>query len=339
MTGPYRYPSPRQGWLDRHREEIIDPALPILDAHHHVWQQAGNPYGPAELMADLRTGHNIIGTVFVQAHYAYRPDGPEELRSVGETERANAHAEDAAAAGAPEQICRGIVAFADLRLGDRVEPVLEAHRAAAPSRLKGIRHLLSRDPNFPNGVAVRPAEAGLLGTPAFRAGLACTARHGLTFDAMLYHSQLGELTDMARALPQLPIVIDHFGCILGVGPYRGREDESFAAWKADLANLAACPNVSMKLGGLGMIVCGFDYHERTDPPGSAELQAAWQPFFDVCLDLFGPSRCMFESNFPVDKGMFSYPVLWNTFKRLASGASADEKALLFRDTAIRFYGL
>lgn len=338
MTGPYRYPNPRPEWLDRHKEDILEPDLPILDAHHHIWEQAGNPYGPRELLADLGTGHNVVGTVFVQAHYGHRTEGPEGLRCVGETERANAHAE-AAAGGVRPAICRGIVAFADLRLGAGVEPVLQAHRAAAPVRLKGIRHLLSRDPNFPNGVAVRPAGAGLLGSPSFRTGLACLARHGLGFDAMLYHSQLAEPTAMAQALPDLPIVVDHFGCILGVGPYRGREKEAFAVWKAELRRLAQCSNVFMKLGGFGMIVCGFDYHERPDPPGSAELCEAWQPFFDVCIDLFGPERCMFESNFPVDKGMFSYPVVWNAFKRLASSASPNEKALLFHDTAARFYRL
>jgi predicted TIM-barrel fold metal-dependent hydrolase len=175
--------------------------------------------------------------------------------------------------------------------------------------------------------------------PAFRAGFACLAKHGLSFDAWLYHTQIHQLADLARAFPATPIVLDHVGGPLGVGPYRGRRDEVFADWRNGIRALAECPNVHMKLGGLAMVVNGFDFHENVLPPSSGELADAWRPYMETCIEAFGPHRCMFESNFPVDKGMCSYPVLWNAFKRIAAGASSAEKAALFHDTAARFYRL
>lgn len=339
ITGRYRYPQPRPAWLARHTEEIIDPDLPIVDPHHHLWEQDGNAYLVDEFAADLSSGHRIVATVFVQAHYGYRNSGPDELRSVGETEKVARMAEAACARGVSATVAAGIVGFADLMLGERVAPVIEAHLAAAGGRFRGVRHSVSRDPNFPDGIVLRPAPAGMLADGRYRAGLATAASYGLSYDAMLYHRQLPELTDAARALPELAIVLDHFGCVIGVGPYRGHERETLATWRDDLAQLAACPNVSVKLGELGMIICGPSWHERPTPPTSAELADAWRPQVETCIELFGAERCMFESNFPVDKGMFSYPVLWNAFKRLAAGASADEKEALFQNTATQFYRL
>lgn len=338
FTGAYRYPQPRADWLARQREEIIDPDLPIIDAHHHIWQQDGNPYGLADLAEDTGSGHRIVGTVFVEAHSSYRPDGPEALRPVGETESI-----EAMLAANPELavrgLCRGIVGKADLTLGAQVAEVIAAHRAASPDRFRGIRHLVTRDPHFPNGIALRPSPEGLLKRLDFRDGLAEVARAGLTFDAMLYHSQISDLAEVARLIPDLTIVLDHFGAPLGVGPYTDRRDDVLRHWQLAIRELAKCPNVVIKLGGQGMIISGDFWHERDTPPGSAELAAAWQPLFDTCIAAFGPDRCMFESNFPVDKGMFSYTVVWNAFKRLASGASASEKATLFHDTASRIYRL
>ena len=337
VTGRYRYPPPAPEWLARRREDVFDPALPIVDAHHHLWVEHESPYLLDELADDVADGHAIVATVFVQAHYGYRHGGPAHLAPVGETEKVAAIAEAAEQRGVSTAIVAGIVAFADLTLGDRVAEVLDAHARASGGRLRGVRHSVSRDPLFPDGIVLRPAPAGLLADPRYRDGLATVAAHGLSYDAMLYHCQLPELTAMARAIPDLPIVLDHLGCILGVSPYRGREQEVFAAWRADLAELARCPNVSVKIGGMGMIVCGATWHERPMPPSSLELAEAWRPYVETCIELFGVDRCMFESNFPVDKAMYSYRTLWNAFKRLTAGASKDERAALFAGTAARIY--
>jgi L-fuconolactonase len=337
ISGPYRYPNPNTRWLDQYAEEAIEPELPIIDSHHHLWEQDGNIYLLDHLSKDLSTGHNIIATVYVQANYAYRDFGPEELRSLGETERIVRIAEDAKQRGIHTEVCAAIVGFADLMLGDQVAAVLEAHLDTAPERLRGVRHSVSRDPHFPKGIVLRPAPAGRLSHPKFRAGLATLAKYGLTYDAMLYHTQIPELTVAARALPELPIVLDHFGCIIGVGPYRGCERSTFETWRNDIRNLADCPNVTVKLGGMGMVISGATYNDRPLPPSSLELADAWRPYVQTCIEFFGVKRCMFEGNFPVDKAVFSYGILWNAFKWLTSGASVFEKAALFHDTAAAFY--
>lgn len=339
VTGRFRYPPPRESWLARHQEPILEPHLPIIDAHHHIWEEPESHYLLEDLLADTASGHRIVATVFVQAYYGYRIGGPEELRCVGETQRITALRAMARQQGNQTDVAAGIVGFANLLLGDRVAPVLQAHVEAAPDNFRGVRHSVSRDPNFPNGIVVRPAPAGLLSDPDYRAGLATVQRFGLAYDAMLYHRQIPELTATARALPGLPIILDHFGCILGVGPYQGREHETFLSWRADMAELARCDNVHVKLGGLGMIVCGARWHERSRPPSSLELAEAWRPYVETCIEVFGAHRCLFESNFPVDKAMFSYPVLWNAFKRLTQGASASERLAVFHDTAAKVYGI
>ncbi len=337
VTGRYRYPPPNPAWLTRMVEPVLEPDLPIIDAHHHLWEEAGQPYLLDEISSDLNDGHRIEATVFVQAHYGYRTTGPIELAPVGETERVAAMAAAARTDNGRTDIAAAIVGFADLTLGDRVEAVLDAHIAAAPERFRGIRHGVSRDPHFPDGIVLRPAPEGLLGDPGYRAGLAAVARAGLSYDAMLYHRQVPELTALARVMPDLPIVLDHIGCIIGVGPYQGHKHETFLRWRRDMHALADCPNVAVKIGGFGMIICGARWHERDTPPSSDELAAAWRPYVETCIDLFGPDRCMFESNFPVDKAMYSYRTLWNAFKRLTAGLGDTERHALFAGTAARFY--
>lgn len=339
VSGRYRYPPPAPAWLAQRVEDVIDPALPIVDAHHHLWDEGGHPYLLDEMLQDAGDGHRIVATVFVQAHYGYYTSGPAQLAPVGETEKVAAISDAARRLGASTEIAAGIVAHADLTLGDRVEEVLEAHAAAAGGRLRGIRHSVSRDPNFPDGIVIRPAPARLLSEQSYRAGLARIEAFGLSYDAMLYHRQIPELTALAYAMPNLRIVLDHIGCIIGVGPYAGRESEAYRMWIADMTELARCPNVVVKLGGLGMIVCGARWHEQPLPPTSVDLADSWRPYIEACLDLFGAERCMFESNFPVDKGMYSYRTGWNAFKRLTSGSSTDEKEALFSRTAARVYGL
>lgn len=319
-------------------EAILEPALPIVDPHHHLWERDGQGYFLDELLADTGSGHNIVATVFAQCAWAYRTDGPEALRPVGETEFVAGIADEAARRGSKTRVCAGIVGHADLTLADGVDAVLEAHLAAAGGRFRGIRHLTARDEGFRAGIAP-PPPAGMMGTAPFRAGFARLAGFGLSFDAWLYHTQIPELTRLARDFPGTPVVLDHVGGPLGIGPYQGRRDEVFGTWRSAVQELAGCPNASVKLGGLAMLVAGFGYHERPRPPASAELAAAWRPYIETCIAAFGPDRCMFESNFPVDKAMCSYVALWNAFKRIAEGALADEKRALFHDTAARFYRL
>ncbi|MFT3965522.1 MAG: amidohydrolase family protein [Sphingobium sp.] len=339
VTGRYRYPAPRPEWLRLLEEDVIAPDLAIVDPHHHLWVEGGSPYLLDQLSADLADGHDVIATVFVQAHYGYRADGPAHLAPVGETEKVARIAHEAKARGLHTEIASAIVAHADLLLGDVVDEVLDAHMLAAPDRVRGIRHSVSRDERFPDGIVLRPAPAGMLANPRYRAGLRRLETRALVYDAMLYHRQIPELTAVARAMPGLAIVLDHIGCIIGVGPYEGRAQDSFRQWARDMGELARCPNVRVKIGGFGMIICGAKWHERPSPPTSLELAEAWRPYVESCIDLFGPDRCMFESNFPVDKAMYSYRTLWNAFKRLAAGASDSEGTALFSGTAADTYRL
>ena len=339
-TGSSHYLSVREDWLARRVEPILEPDLPIVDPHHHLWDRGGWRYLLDELLADLNAGHRITDTVFIQCRAFHRAHGPEELRPVGETEFVNGVAAMSASGGyGPARICAGIIGHANLALGAKVEAVLEAHIRAGGGRFRGIRHITAWDADPVTLNPGNPAPEGLMGTAAFREGFAKLAAMDLTFDAWLYHPQIPELTALARAFPGARIVLDHVGGPLGIGRYAGRQKDVFAAWEPAIRELAACANVHVKLGGLGMRINGFGFDAQAEPPGSEALAAAWKPYIDTCIDAFGPGRCMFESNFPVDKGSYSYAVGWNTFKRLAAGASAAEKAALFAGTATRFYRL
>lgn len=321
-------------------EEILEPDLPICDPHHHLWDYPGSRYLLDELLADLGSGHKVESTVFVECGSFYRAEGPEALRPVGETEFVNGVAAMCASDRyGPVRACAGIVGFADLTLGSEVEEVLAAHVVAGGGRFRGVRHAAGWDDSAAvHNSHTNPPEM-MYGRADFRAGFARLANFGMSFEAWQFHPQLPELLDLARAFPEQPIVLDHVGGFLGIGPYAGRRDEIFPSWAANIRDLADCPNVVVKLGGLGMSMCGFGYQKREVPPSSAELAKAWAPYVETCIEAFGPERSMFESNFPMDKVSCSYATLWNAFKRLASGASAAEKAQLFRDTARRVYRL
>jgi len=329
----------RDRWRAQVTEEILEPALPICDPHHHLWDHPKSRYLLDELLADTGSGHNVVATVFVECMSMYRAAGPEPLRPVGETEFVNGVAAMSASGryGAT-RVGAGIVSFADLRQGEGVGEVLDAHMAVSP-RFRGIRHAAGWDASDKVRNSHTNPPPGLLADAAFRRGFAELGRRGLTFDAWLYHPQLRELLDLARAFPETPIVLDHFGGPLGIGPYEGKRAEIFAAWKRDFRELAGCPNVVAKLGGLVMPLNNFGFHRRERPATSAELVEATRDWYLHAIDCFGPSRCMFESNFPVDKASCSYAVLWNSFKRLTAGFSAAERAALFHDTSARFYGL
>jgi L-fuconolactonase len=338
MSGNGRPPSVDTRWLARLSEEIIDPTLPIIDAHHHLWEVSGYSYLLDDLLADLGRGHNVKATVFVQCGYAYRSSGPEHLRPVGETQRIAAIGEEAARRQAACRINAAIIGFADLRLAADVDAVLEGHIAAAAGRFRGIRMISALDDAVTRHL-LPPPPGRLLADHAFRAGFARLSRFNLSFDAWLFHPQIPELTDLARAFPDVPIAVNHMGGILGIGPYKNTPGAVFQLWRQSILELSRHPNVHVKLGGLGLSVSGRDYHLAPLPAASGELANDWRPYIDTCIDAFGVNRCMFESNFPVDKAACSYAVLWNAFKRLTAGASASEKAALFHDTAQRFYRL
>lgn len=330
--------SDREAWLSQIKEEPIDPELSICDPHHHLWPQPDNRYLLKELLQDTEGGHNITQTVFLECRSMYRQYGPEEMRPVGETEFVQGIATQSARGQYGTNVAAGIVGFADLTLGAGVAAVLEAHIAASSDRFRGIRQIAAWDASD-NVISLARPPKRLLLDPKFREGFACLQKYRLSFDAWLFHTQLMELLDLARAFPDTTIILDHIGGPLGVGPYAGRREEVLGEWQHGIAALATCPNVFVKLGGLGMPLCGFGWHERATPPNSTELAEAMAPYYDFCIEQFGVNRCMFESNFPVDKLSYSYTVVWNAFKRIVRDFPPEEKAALFQDTAVRVYRL
>jgi L-fuconolactonase len=329
-------------WLAKHHEPIIEPDLPIVDPHHHLWDR-GYRYLFDELLADTVSGHNIRSTVFLQCRSMYRADTDPALAPVGETEFVNgAAAMSASGLYGEARLCAGIVGFADLLLGTEVDRVLEAHLRVAGERFKGIRNssVWDEDPSVKTVPSEIPRDLLLDGK--FREGFARLGRYGLTFDAWLFHHQIPDLADLARAFPAINVVLNHIGGPIGINAYADKREEVWRLWHDNIAALAKCANVYVKLGGMGMNVMGFgfdDRHQHKVPVSSEELAVGWRPYIEHCIATFGVARCMFESNFPVDKRTCSYEVLWNAFKRVAKNYSASEKAALFSGTAQRFYRL
>ncbi len=328
----HRQPTP--AWLQASREEALDPGLPIVDAHHHFSEHWGG-YMPTDLLADFQ-GHRIEATVYVQCAWKYRTGGLEALKPVGETHAVVEVTEDINHRQSRTQVAAAIVGYADLRLGAAVDEVLAAQIEAGQGRFRGIRNSGAFHDSFKHGVLDRPMK-GLYMDAAFRAGYARLAHHGLSFDAWIYHPQLEEVFDLACAHPEVPLILDHIGGVLGVAEYRGRPDLASREWLPWMKQLAKCPNVYMKLGGLGTAVFGYDFADQPQPPSSQRLADAWRPWLEPAIELFGAQRCMFESNFPVDRSAAGYGVVWNAFKRLAGGASESEKHMLFAGTASSVY--
>jgi L-fuconolactonase len=340
-TAISRHLAVRQDWLQRLVEPALEPDLPIIDPHHHLIDRPeSGRYLLPDLLEDIASGHNVVATVYLEWLSMYRANGPAEMRPVGEIEFANGIAAMSASGGyGKPRICAGIVGHADLSLGGRVAEVLQAMIASGGGRFRGIRFISASHPDQAQWGATMGRPEQLLLDKRVLEGFAQLAPLGLSFDAFMYHTQLGDLLDLARAYPATPIVLNHVGGPIGLGRYKGKRDAVFADWSARIRELASCPNVHVKLGGLGMRMFGFDVHEGELPPSSEQLAAAWRPYIETCISAFGADRAMFESNFPVDKGSYSYGVFWNACKRLALGASASEKASLFHGTASRFYRL
>ena len=328
-------PEVRENWLKLTPEKALEPEIQICDPHHHLWYRAENPYRVEDLIQDISGGHHVTRTVFVESRMMLREQGPEEMKPVGETEYVQAVV-SRSNPGSQTDVAAGIVGFADLTLGQAVTPVLEVHIAAARGRFRGIRQTAAMDPS--GEIKSRQfVPAGLLLDSQFRQGFACLKQFNLSFDAWLFHPQLADLADLAKSFPDTVIVMDHAGGPLGVGHYAGKRELALQEWKQSTAILAGYPNIYVKLGGLGMEINGFHWSDYPAPPSSAEMARAYAPYFLHCIDTFGVSRCMFESNFPVDKWSCSYNVVWNAFKRITAGFSLDERKALFYDTACRVY--
>jgi predicted TIM-barrel fold metal-dependent hydrolase len=319
-------------------EEIIEPDLLICDPHHHLWDFPDNRYLVDEFLDDVEGGHKVAKTVYVECRHMWRPDGPEAMRPVGETAYVDRLTVQRRTDAGSVRVAAGIVGFADLALGAAVEPVLSAHLGAS-DRFCGIRHMSAWDASERIHNAQTNPPRDLLRSSKFREGFACLSALNLSFDAWVYHPQIPEVTDLARAFPDTTIVLNHIGGPLGIGPYADRREEVFALWRSHITELARSPNVYVKLGGLTMSLSGFGWHKRESPPDSGELAKAMSPYYRTCIELFGPQRCMFESNFPVDRVSCSYTVLWNAFKRLSRNFSDAERAALFHDTAVSVYRL
>jgi len=339
-------------------ETILEPDLPIVDPHHHLWdrrsyatpQDPEHPFMTAiadarrylldELLADTGSGHRVIATVFVECGAMYKADGPVEMRVIGETEFVNGVAAMSASGLYGEtRACAGIVSRADLLLGDGVKPVLEAHIAAGGGRFRGIRNSASFEADKEVLGPLNRVEAGLYRSDHFRQGFRHLAPMGLSFDAWLLEPQLPDVIDLARAFPDTTIILDHVGTPLGRASYSGRLEERFGVWRDNIRELARSENVAVKLGGLAMAFCNFPSFLSEPRAPSEQLAREWAPYIETCIGAFGPERCMFESNFPVDMGSCTYATLWNAFKRIAQGYSAEEKAALFSGTAKNVYRL
>lgn len=330
-------------WYAQVSEEIIDPGRPIIDPHHHLWATGsrwtnGAPYLLDDLWADTETGHNIVKTVFIDCRASYREDGPEHLKPVGETEFVAEIAKQSAAAAGKATIA-GIVSHANLTLGDRVNEVLDAHEEAGQGLFRGIRHAGASHPNPDEAYGPGVHPPGLFSREDFQAGVRLLGERGYTYESYHYHFQLQEFTAVARAAPDTTIILDHFGTPLGTQSYAGQRAAIFAQWKLDMTALASCPNVYAKLGGMAMPDNGFGWHEAAKPASSDDLVAAQRPYYLHAIEAFGVDRCMFESNFPVDKLSIAYPIYWNAAKKMVADFSEHEKQALFYGAAAKVYRL
>ncbi|MGB3501630.1 MAG: amidohydrolase family protein [Mesorhizobium sp.] len=331
------FPVLRPEWLALNKETAVDPRRPVIDSHHHLWGPQPSQYMEPELIDDVTATHNVVATVYVECRFHYRPDGPELLRPIGEIEFARRVGENA-----PEgrRLCAGIVGFVDLlKLGNDADAALEAAIEAGQGRLSAIRNITAWSADT-RAVPPMPGRfEGHLRHETFRDGFRRLARRGLPFEAFVYQTQIEDVIDLARAFPDTPIVLGHIGGPVEVGLPTADGKAAYDRWRALVLKLAQCPNVFMKLSGMGMRITRFDMDRRELPPTSDDLAEAWRPLFSVVIDAFGPSRCMFGSNFPVDKGGYSYAAMWNAFEKISAGLSEAEKDRLFRGTVSDVYKL
>ena len=329
-------------------EEILFPALPIIDTQHHLVDRVSDKIAPVlglrrflidDYVDYLGTRHNVVASIAVEGRSMYRTGGPAEMRSVGETEFLNGQA--AMAASGLYGRClvgAGIIANVDFRLGEKIGALIDAHRAAAPQRLRGFRQsaLWDADPSILGDIF--DGGEHLYRQDAFVEGFRHFARTDFSFEAFVLAPQLPDVVHLARLFPDTQIILNHSGQPIGVGAHSGRLGEEYPQWRRDMAALAACENVSVKLGGLGSYLMGLDSF-RSDPPATSDRMATdWAPYVEVAIELFGARRCMFESNRPTDD-TGTFDSLCNAYKKMTAGCSADERAEIFAGTALRIYRL
>ena len=339
QNAPGRNLHDNSSWRSLLREDILEPERPIIDPHHHLWDKPGQTYLVDDYLRDARAGHNIRASVYVECGSYYRGDGKEMMNRLGEVEFANGEAAKAAAfpPGCP-RVGAAIVGTADLTHGAPIAELLDAQQAASRERFRGIRLSTKWDPDeeLNHGRYVVPPH--LLQDTDFRAGFAMLAPRELSFDALVYHPQIPELVDLARAFPDTRIILNHIGgLVANTRTYRDHKEEAITHWKTSMRELSTCPNVVVKLGGLGMAYVRYGFNTLSSPAPSTELAHAWGPLFKFCIEQFGPERCMFESNFPPDRDSADFHVIWNSFKRIASEYSDNEKHELFFGCALRTY--
>jgi L-fuconolactonase len=329
-------------------EPTIDPDVPIIDSHHHLFDKANDwlfsitdrrRFLVEEYSEAVTDGHNVIASVCVESHGMYRSTGPAELRVVGETEFLNGQA----AMGATGlyggvRVASGIVGAADLNLGEAVRPVLEAHLRASPDRFRGIRYeaMWDGDPDVLGGRF--PSGPSLYVDKQFRRGFSQLAPLGLTFDAFVLAPQLADVTDLARSFPETRIILNHLGHPVGIGVHAGRMEEEFPAWRKHMSDIAACENVAVKMGGLGSFLSGSPTFRCTPPAKSEVLAAEWRPYVDTTVELFGADRVMFESNLPTD-GSGAFNTVCNAYKHILADCSESERRSIFARTAAAAYRL
>jgi len=327
-------------WLSQIEEKVIDPDRPIIDPHHHLWKVPELPYDLNQLLKDTGDGHNVVKTIFMECSSSYHADGPEHLRPVGETDYVAARAVESRLIAEKKggAYIAGIVAHADLR-HEALDHILDAHTKAGKGLFSGVRHAAAWDANPSQFLIPPPAQENLLADKDLQRGVNRLGERGLTFDTWLYHHQIPAFAELARQCPNTTLVLDHFGTPLGVGVYAGKQDQIFDVWKRDIAEVASLPNTVAKLGGLAMPDNGFPWFGSDRPASSDELVEAQEHYYHHTIECFGPERCMFESNFPVDRLSIGYRTLWNAFKKIASKYDAKAQQLMFYDTAARIYGI
>ena len=331
-------------WLDQFKEEIVNPEQEIVDSHHHLWSGSRkgrwSDYLLKDLWKDTDSGHNIRKTVFIECRSNYRTDGPEYMRSLGETEFAAKIAEESQKSLGAHAEVSAIVSFADITLVNLLDEILDAHEDAGRGLFRGIRYSGAFDENRESFIdPIRLVAKNLFSRKDFIKGVRKLGLRGLNYESWLFHHQIKSFTDLAHAVPDTLLIMDHLGGPLGVGPYEGKQEEIFKKWKKDIEELAKCENVFIKLGGMAMPNNGFAWHKQSIPPSSDEFVDKHGKYYLHAIECFGPNRCMFESNFPVEGVSISYHVLWNGFKKIVNHFSENEKEMMFSNTATLVYNL
>ncbi len=332
---------PNEEWLAKQQQEKpLFADLPIIDTHHHLWDLKGYRYLIDEYAADIASGHNVVASVFCECSTMWRANGPTEMRPVGEVEFVLGQgAISRSGKFGPADVAMGIIGFADLTLGAVVEEVLTAEVASANGRLVGIRSEANWDADPAIGNSPTASWKHMLLDDKTQQGIRKLQSVGLPLDIWVYHPQLADVVAVADRNPDLTIVLNHCGGPIGYGAYAGQLKETFAMWQRSIQEVAKRPNVVCKVGGILSRSATFNYVEAALPPTSEELASIWTPWFSTCFEALGMQRCLYESNFPVEKLGTSYAVLLNVFKRILSSFSEDERQAFFAGNASRIYKL